>query len=456
MGHLFKPVIMKPLPPGAEIVERDGVRTARWRNRNGKLCTAEVRTTAKGDRAVTEGAKWMARFKDGSGLRRTIPTGCADIDAAKAVLAEHVRRAELVKSGVISPVEDNVADNRGIPIAKHVESYAGSLRAGGATPKHVRSVQRRLTLLFAQARIRSLKDITRDAVEKWILRPENERRSTRTRNTYVIASKSFCAWAVATNRLMANPLAGMKKGDEKADRRRVPRAFTPEELQRLMDAARRRPLEEAQRVNRGWRKGQLLARVRPETRAKLERLGQERALAYKVMALTGLRLGELAAIRVCDVVLSGARPHIALEARHEKNREGSLIPLRGDLVADLRLWVATGEGPSDRVLFRLNENQVKTFDRDLRFAGIAKRDERGRVACVHSLRHTFASLLVRGGVQPRVAQAALRHSDVRLTLEVYTDPKLLDVEGALDVLPELTVQNRELQRGDWAGSDASH
>jgi hypothetical protein len=45
--------------------------------------------------------------------------------------------------------------------------------------------------------------------------------------------------------------------------------------------------------------------------------------------------------------------------------------------------------------------------------------------------------LSKGGVAPRTAQAALRHADIQLTLNVYTDPALLDVRGALEVLPAL-------------------
>jgi len=49
-------------------------------------------------------------------------------------------------------------------------------------------------------------------------------------------------------------------------------------------------------------------------------------------------------------------------------------------------------------------------------------------------------------VAPRTAQAAMRHSSPRLrsgqaldlTMNVYTDPTLLDVAGAMEVLPELT------------------
>jgi hypothetical protein len=31
----------------------------------------------------------------------------------------------------------------------------------------------------------------------------------------------------------------------------------------------------------------------------------------------------------------------------------------------------------------------------------------------------------------------MRHSDIKLTMNVYTDPALLDVRGALEVLPAL-------------------
>ena len=41
----------------------------------------------------------------------------------------------------------------------------------------------------------------------------------------------------------------------------------------------------------------------------------------------------------------------------------------------------------------------------------------------------------------RTAQAAMRHSDPALTANVYTDPKLLDVAGALNVLPTLPLKD---------------
>ncbi len=79
----------------------------------------------------------------------------------------------------------------------------------------------------------------------------------------------------------------------------------------------------------------------------------------------------------------------------------------------------------------------KIFNGDLKAAEIPKRDGRGRTLDVRALRTTFGTLLGRGGVPLRTAQAAMRHSDPKLTANVYTDPKLLDVEGALDALPTL-------------------
>src|SRR5258706_908604 len=431
MGTIFRPTVTKPLPPGA-VVTGD---TARWRSRFGDARSAPVRTTPRGICIVIESTKFLARYRDGQGVVQTVPTGCKDATAARAVLADLERRAELVKAGVITAAQDAISIHRRTTITAHVEAYLASLQAKSVTAQHLKNVRQQIAGVIEGCRFKTLADIKREPVERWLTGPANANRSARTRNCYLIALKSFLNWCVDTERLVANPVARVSRADEHADRRRQPRALTPDELVRLLDAARRRPLEEALRFNRGWQKGQKGARLRPETRARFELIGRERALTYKVLALTGLRLGELASMRVCDAVLTGPKPHLILDARHEKNRQGSTIALRADLRDDLAAWIG-GRGRTDR-LFAITQAALKVFDRDLRFAGIAKRDERGRTVCLHSLRHTFATLLSRGGVQPRVAQAAMRHSTIDLTMSGYTEPRLLDVDGALAVFPEL-------------------
>lgn len=72
--------------------------------------------------------------------------------------------------------------------------------------------------------------------------------------------------------------------------------------------------------------------------------------------------------------------------------------------------------------------------------------------------HTFGTLLSAGGVTPRTAQAAMRHSSIDLTMTTYTDPKLLDIHGAVESLPSLDLltelPNRQNQQLQATGTDA--
>ena len=51
-----------------------------------------------------------------------------------------------------------------------------------------------------------------------------------------------------------------------------------------------------------------------------------------------------------------------------------------------------------------------------------------------------------------MAQAAMRHADSSLTSNVYTDPKLLDVAGALDALPTLPLHGPDEDRMGATGT----
>jgi hypothetical protein len=74
-----------------------------------------------------------------------------------------------------------------------------------------------------------------------------------------------------------------------------------------------------------------------------------------------------------------------------------------------------------------------------RFAGVRHQgvDEHGRHLDFHALRHTFATMLARAGVSPRVAMELMRHSDMRLTAKTYTDAMSLPLFGELDKITPL-------------------
>lgn len=469
MGTVFKKQTTRTMPPGAEIIVRKGQRIARWKDRRGKTRMAPLTTGKKGvDRIVTESPYFVAKYRDGSGVVHVEPTGCRDETAARQMLADLERRAELVRSGVMTAAESVVGENRAAPITVHLDAFDEHHRAKGVTTIHRHDTGRYLRRLAADCAFGTLADLRRESLERWLAARTPEGMSARTRNAYRNALVSFCNWCVETNRLAVNPFDPVPKANEKADPRRQRRAMTEPELVKLLAVARERPLLDALTVRKGPRKGERYADVRPEVRERLDRLGRERALIYKTLLLTGLRKGELASLTTAHLRLDDAVPYLSLDAADEKNREGNDLALRDDLAADLRDWLADklrrsqadalnsgapipARLPPDTLLFDVPTQLVKILNRDLVAAGIArmaqvngklvidKRDDRGRSLDVHALRTTFGTLLSKGGVSPRTAQAAMRHSDIRLTMGVYTDPKLLDVRGALDALPELSV-----------------
>ena len=62
-------------------------------------------------------------------------------------------------------------------------------------------------------------------------------------------------------------------------------------------------------------------------------------------------------------------------------------------------------------------------------------DSSGRYADFHSCRHLFITSLERAGISPKMAQTLARHSDIRLTLNVYTHIELHDQTAAIESLP---------------------
>jgi integrase len=144
-------------------------------------------------------------------------------------------------------------------------------------------------------------------------------------------------------------------------------------------------------------------------RQRLESVGRERALTYKTLVLTGLRKSELANLTVAQLRLDERTPYIDLDAADEQNREGNDIIIRADLADDLRTWLgdklaslqaeALRRGdpiparlPSTTAMFYAPSGLDKIFNRDLKLAGIAKRDERAeRSTCMHCERRLALS-----------------------------------------------------------------
>jgi integrase len=444
---LFRKTVTRPMPAGATIRPRtSGGKTELWASwtAGGKKRTALVVAGADGSQRVrTTASTWTARYRDGDGVVREVATGCKDAEAARQRLAELVRTAERVRAGVLSRADADVAQWQSVPLERHISDYVGDLASRGVNRDRIKTTAKYLSDDAAGCGFRWLGDLNADRLRRWLRSLEV---SAATYNWHAEVWTAFGWWLAGRRvdgkrwsrtgdlRLGANPFENFGKRDVACDRRREARALTVAELRRLLVHARCRPLDEALTVHRGVHAGLKRARLSDERRSELERLGAERALIYKSLALTGLRLNELRTLRVGDLSF-GDVPFVALRAANEKNRRGSTVPLRGDLAAELRDWV-TGRPASDRV-FTVPMGLLRILNRDLAAAGIPKVDEQGRRVHLHAMRHSTGTHLSAAGVSPRTAQAVMRHSDIQLTMRTYTDERLLDAAGAVELLPDL-------------------
>jgi len=64
--------------------------------------------------------------------------------------------------------------------------------------------------------------------------------------------------------------------------------------------------------------------------------------------------------------------------------------------------------------------------------------EDGRRLDFHALRHTLGTNLSRQNIHPRVAMQLMRHSDIRLTMNYYTDVSGLPLADAINKMPAFT------------------
>ncbi len=486
MGTVFRKTFTKQLPANAEVFTTKGETFAKVKPATGRSQTFPVVIGRDGQQRILIQTKtFVAKYRDGAGQTQTVSTGCREEKAARAVLADLERRAELIRAGVMTAGEDRISEHQGTPLQEHFRVYHDHRVAKGLSQDRIDNTDSRLKRLADECEFQWLSDLCSDVLIDWLGQQLALEMSPGTRNEYRQELVGFGNWCVETKRLITNPFEDVPKANAKLNPRRKRRAMTDEELVKLLYVARWRPLAEhgrepvkkadgeATSKRRTWNLKPLTleniddavakARIRliknPQFIVKQERLGRERALIYKTFVTTGLRRGELASITAGQLSLNTDPPYLTLNAADEKNRQGNSIPLRADLADELRSWLAekfesatqafneTG-GSSSEPVFRVPEALLKILNRDLESAGIPKRDDRGWTLDVHALRHTFGTMLSRSGVSPRTAMSAMRHSSIDLTMNLYTDPRLLDVQGAVEALPTLQLKTSSIDAAD--------
>jgi Phage integrase family len=105
-------------------------------------------------------------------------------------------------------------------------------------------------------------------------------------------------------------------------------------------------------------------------------------------------------------------------------------------------------------VFALPEKNGQMLAADLQRCGIEPVDDQGRVVDTHSLRHGFISTLAKAGVPIKTLQTLARHSDPKLTLNIYSHLTLFDTASALDALPDLTRPDSSREAVRMTGTDS--
>ena len=142
---------------------------------------------------------------------------------------------------------------------------------------------------------------------------------------------------------------------------------------------------------------------------------------FHLMLYCGLRVGEVAGLDCADCDLSGNILHVRLTKRDRERNIPLMSSLADELYEYLLLRVRFFPLKEDPALFvsswrkRLSAEAVRVaFYRHLEVCGL-----QGYRYTPHSLRHSFATLLIEGGAEIRAIQELLGHQSIETTL-LYT------------------------------------
>lgn len=343
---------------------------------------------------------WYAFWYDRT-LNKTIrkPLKTEDKAIAQELLAKMLQEMRLALSGL--PV-DRHAPHRARPIEEHLEDFRKD-QESRLTCKQVATVNMRCKTIIELADMKTIADLQPDRVRVALAQIKV---AVQTKNHWIAAIKAFGHWLDETDRAEYFTLASLKKQNAELDRRLIRRALITEEIKKLLTAA-----------------------LTGEPKEGLT--GLDRKVLYTVAILTGLRASELGSLT--DDSFNLTDKTVTVQAGHSKHRRTDVLPLHASLVVVMQNWLHLRTGRLWPGAWPIHAARMLRFD--LKAAGVDFKTSEG-VADFHSLRHTFVSRLVRQ-MPPKVAQKLARHSDCKLTLDLYAHLERGELERALDGLPPL-------------------
>src|SRR5262249_16474691 len=124
-------------------------------------------------------AKYYGQFKDAEGRTVRKPL-CEDKTASQAMLTELIRKANLVRSGLV----DKYDDERQRPLAEHLKEFEASVAGKGGTPEHVALLMARISRIVEACRFRRIGDLDGSKVARFLTDRKAEGMSVPTADHY--------------------------------------------------------------------------------------------------------------------------------------------------------------------------------------------------------------------------------------------------------------------------------
>jgi integrase len=179
---------------------------------------------------------------------------------------------------------------------------------------------------------------------------------------------------------------------------------------------------------------------------------------FAIVATSGIRAGELLALKVEDLDFAGRRIFIRrlVNQRHVQTVQSRAsqkpLPMPEALAVILEDYLKSWRSNSGRWLFPTSRGTTFSANNVVQRKLWPILDALKIPRCgLHAFRHTHSSLLLEVGAPQQVAQAQLRHSDLRITLGIYShiigDSQRNAVEKVAEIL-RLNTPNRE-KSGEW-------
>jgi len=278
-----------------------------------------------------------------------------------------------------------------------VDDYLASCRARGLSPKTVRFVYayalRSVFLPFCRREgVAQPDQVTRKVLDRFStelldIGGAKGQLSKHSVHSYVRSVNSFLAWASREGEVAVDTKAQLPKLG-----RRLLEVLSREEIQAMEDVA------------------------------KTER----DKLIVRVLADTGIRVGELVGLRTSDLILQGRRQFLRVRGKGDLER---LVPISPTLHARLRRYIDRArpkEVTGDRLFIALRRNPAGDLE-PLTASGVEQMIKIiGQVAGVnkrvypHLLRHSFITWSLTRGMNPIQLAQIVGHTSLAMIQQVYS------------------------------------